>query len=112
MGWVADKLGRKRSIQLVCCLCVAASAFTTGSVNVAMFLVGRALQGLGAGMIDTICPLYQSEVAPAHARGAMVGMHAVLLVAGYVSTLCPGSIELWSTLIRRSSFRLVPVGLA
>ncbi|KAH7267975.1 hypothetical protein MRS44_011740 [Fusarium solani] len=83
MGWLADKLGRKRSIQLVCALCVAASAFTVGSANIVMFLVGRALQGLGAGMIDTICPLYQSEVSPAHARGEMVGMHAVFLVAGY-----------------------------
>lgn len=88
MGWLADKLGRKRSIQLVCALCVAASAFTVGSANIVMFLVGRALQGLGAGMINTICPLYQSEVSPAHARGEMVGMHAVFLVAGYVSTPC------------------------
>ncbi|KAH6980636.1 hypothetical protein BKA56DRAFT_550355 [Ilyonectria sp. MPI-CAGE-AT-0026] len=62
---------------------IGASAFTTGSANIAMFLVGRGLQGIGAGMIDTICPLYQSEVSPAHARGEMVGMHAVFLVAGY-----------------------------
>lgn len=84
MGGLADKLGRKRSIQLVCALCVVFSAFTTASVNIAMFLVGRGLQGLAAGMINTICPLYQSEVSPAHARGEMVGMHAVFLVAGYV----------------------------
>jgi MFS family permease len=86
VGWLADRLGRKRSIQLICAFCVTASVFTTASVNIAMFLVGRTLQGASSGMIDTICPLYQSEVSPAHARGRMVGMHAFFLVLGYVSS--------------------------
>ena len=86
VGWLADRLGRKRSIQLICAFCVAAAIFTTSSVNMAMFLAGRTLQGVGSGMIDTICPLYQSEVSPAHARGRMVGMHAFFLVLGYVSS--------------------------
>lgn len=85
IGWMADKIGRKRSIQVICLVCLIATVITTASVNIAMFLVGRGLQGLGAGMIDTICPLYQSEVSPAHARGRMVGSHAFLLVCGYVS---------------------------
>ncbi|KAH6648122.1 hypothetical protein BKA67DRAFT_683474 [Truncatella angustata] len=54
-----------------------------GDVNIGMFLFGRGLQGFTSGMIDTICPLYQSEVAPPHARGRMVGQHAFLLVCGY-----------------------------
>ncbi|KAI3584180.1 general substrate transporter [Fusarium oxysporum f. sp. albedinis] len=83
VGWLADKLGRKRSIQIICAICVGASIFTTASVNIGMFLAGRGIQGLGSGMIDTICPLYQSEISPAHARGRMVGMHAVFLVSGY-----------------------------
>lgn len=85
VGWLADRLGRKRSIQLICVLCLVASIFTTASVNIGMFLAGRALQGVSSGMIDSICPLYQSEVSPAHARGRMVGMHAFFLVLGYVS---------------------------
>ncbi|KAH7256032.1 general substrate transporter [Fusarium tricinctum] len=83
VGWLADKIGRKRSIQIICAICVTASVFTTASVNIGMFLAGRGIQGLGSGMIDTICPLYQSEISPAHARGRMVGMHAVFLVSGY-----------------------------
>ncbi|OIW34944.1 sugar porter family MFS transporter [Coniochaeta ligniaria NRRL 30616] len=81
VGWLADRLGRKRSIQLICGFCVIASIFTTASVSIAMFLVGRTLQ-----VIDTICPLYQSEVSPAHARGRMVGMHAFFLVLGYAGS--------------------------
>ena len=87
-GWIADRLGRKLTIQVICAACIVASIITTASVNIGMFLAGRALQGFSAGMIDTICPLYQSEVAPAHARGRMVGSHAVFLVAGYVRR-CP-----------------------
>ncbi|KAH7118336.1 general substrate transporter [Dactylonectria macrodidyma] len=86
VGWLADRLGRKRSIQLICAFCVFASILTTASVNIAMFLVGRTLQGASSGMIDTICPLYQSEVSPAHARGRMVGMHAFFLVLGYAGS--------------------------
>ncbi|KAL5610881.1 hypothetical protein FOBRF1_006998 [Fusarium oxysporum] len=84
VGWLADKMGRKRSIQIICAICVAASVFTTASVNIGMFLAGRGIQGLGSGMIDTICPLYQSEISPAHGRGRMVGMHAFFLVSGYI----------------------------
>ncbi|KAH7230050.1 uncharacterized protein BKA55DRAFT_696611 [Fusarium redolens] len=82
-GWLANKMGRKRSIQIICAICVAASVFTTASVNIGMFLAGRGIQGLGLGMTDTICPLYQSEISPAHGRGRMVGMHAVFLASGY-----------------------------
>ncbi|KAH8652577.1 general substrate transporter [Ilyonectria robusta] len=83
LGWLADKIGRRRSIQVVCVLCLIATIITTASTNLAMFLVGRGIQGFSSGMIDTICPLYQSEIAPAHARGRMVGSHAFLLVCGY-----------------------------
>lgn len=45
-GWLADKVGRKVSIQLITTACILAAAFTTGSQNVAMLLSGRALQGI------------------------------------------------------------------
>jgi MFS family permease len=104
VGTFADRIGRKLSIQLITCLCIAASIITTASISMPMFLVGRALQGIryacqlecwlylhadlmfsSSGMINTICPLYQSEISPPNARGSMVGSHAVFLVAGYVS---------------------------
>jgi MFS family permease len=102
VGWLANKMGRKRSIQSICAICVAASVFTTTSVNIGMFLAGRGIQGLGLGMTDTICPLYQSEISPAHGRGRMVGMHAVFLVSGYVSIahlLTPNSTLFHASLI-------------
>lgn len=37
--------------------------------------------------MNVIVPLYQSEVAPPHIRGRMVGAHGFCLVLGYVSSL-------------------------
>lgn len=34
-------------------------------------------------MINTLIPLYQSEVAPPRIRGRLVGSHGFLLVTGY-----------------------------
>lgn len=48
-----------------------------------MFMIGRAVTGLASGMINSTVPLYQSEVAPPHIRGLMVGSHGTLLVLGY-----------------------------
>jgi MFS family permease len=45
-GWLADRLGRVRAIQIPCVLAVAAAAIMGGSVHVAMFLLGRCLAGI------------------------------------------------------------------
>lgn len=46
VGWMADKIGRARSIQIICACCITASILTTASVNVGMLLAGRTLQGI------------------------------------------------------------------
>lgn len=38
-----------------------------------------------AGMMNVCVPLLQSEIAPTHSRGRLVGLHGFLLVTGYVS---------------------------
>ncbi|KAL2858501.1 putative sugar transporter [Aspergillus pseudoustus] len=82
-GWLADRLGRVRAIQIPCMLGVIAAAIMGGSVHVAMFLVGRCLAGIACGMLSIVTPLYQSEVSPARERGRMVGAHGILIVTGY-----------------------------
>ncbi|KAF7563903.1 hypothetical protein G7046_g210 [Stylonectria norvegica] len=80
---LADKIGRKRSIQIICTICVISVVFQAAAVHIAMLLVGRFLNGLGSGMMNTIVPLYQSEVSPPRTRGRMVGTHGFLVVVGY-----------------------------
>ncbi|KAI1613535.1 general substrate transporter [Exophiala viscosa] len=81
--WLADKVGRKRSIQITASICIVAAAIQAGSVHIAMFLVGRFMMGFGAGMVNVITPLYQSEISPAKTRGRMVGSHGFILCVGY-----------------------------
>ncbi|KAL2817751.1 hypothetical protein BDW59DRAFT_165798 [Aspergillus cavernicola] len=83
LAWIADTIGRRRTIQVVCIICVISAAIQTGSVHVAMFLVGRLLNGFGVGMINCVIPLFQSEISPAAQRGRLVGFHGFILVAGY-----------------------------
>ncbi|KAL9563120.1 hypothetical protein ACKAV7_012862 [Fusarium commune] len=83
MTWLADRFGRKRTIQIICCVCVGSVILQAAAVHIAMLLVGRFLNGLGSGMINVITPVYQSEVAPPRIRGRMVGTHGFSLVLGY-----------------------------
>jgi MFS family permease len=65
VNWLSDKLGRRLAIQIIAAICTVSAALQTGSVHIAMFLVGRFLNGVGVGMINCMVPTYISEIAPA-----------------------------------------------
>ena len=50
----------------------------------AMFLVFRFFAGAGAFMILAAVPIWMAEVIPPYLRGALVQLHAVILVIGYM----------------------------
>ena len=74
-AWCADRLGRVRSLQVVCLLCPLGGTLQAASVHIAMLLIARLITGLGSGMVNWVVPLYQSEIAPPRIRGLMVGLH-------------------------------------
>ena len=84
--WCAEALGRKKSIQLGCCISIVGAALMTGSVGIPMFIVSRFIMGFGIGVLVTLVPLYQSEVSPPESRGLMVGCHGVLIGFSYSLT--------------------------
>ena len=63
---------------------MVAAALQAGSVHIAMFLVARVLNGLGAGMIIANTPVYMSEISPAHTRGLLVSCQGVAITAAYI----------------------------
>lgn len=71
-AWSADKYGRKRTIQIGCVLIIIGGALNAGSVSLSMFGVGRAVSGVGSGILAIVVPMYQGEVATAETRGAMM----------------------------------------
>lgn len=84
--WLLDLWGRKRAVQIIAVACIVSAAIQTGSVHIAMFLVGRFLNGLGVGWINCAIPTYISEISPAAQRGRIVGSHGFIICFAYV---CP-----------------------
>ena len=56
-SWSADKIGRKRSIQLGSLIMIIGAALCAGSVDMAMFLAARFIAGFGIGMLITSIPM-------------------------------------------------------
>ncbi|EXJ74621.1 uncharacterized protein A1O5_02918 [Cladophialophora psammophila CBS 110553] len=81
--WFADKFGRKIAIQIIAAICIISAAIQAGSVHIAMFLVGRMLNGFGVGMINCAIPTYISEISPAAQRGLVVGSHGFIICCSY-----------------------------
>jgi MFS family permease len=73
--YFADKYSRKRTIQYAAAILIIGAAICAGSVDNAMFIVGRLINGFGIGALVTAIPMYQAEVSTPESRGFMVSMH-------------------------------------
>ncbi|OKL56107.1 hypothetical protein UA08_08684 [Talaromyces atroroseus] len=82
-GYVADKFGRRTALFTSSVICVIGGALQAGSVDIAMFIVARFITGFGVGGNVFLVPLWQSEIAPPHARGLLVGLHGIFILVGY-----------------------------
>ena len=78
-GWLTEKLGRKlmmlvsAAIAALACLPIC---MTDG--NYALFFLGRAMQGVAAGFIGVVVPMYLAECLDANSRGKGAGMFQLL----------------------------------
>ena len=82
-SWFSNWAGRKRSIQLGCAVAIVGGAIGAGSVNPGMFIVARLISGIGTGILVTVIPMYQSELATPETRGYVTCMHGVMFAVGY-----------------------------
>ncbi|CAI7593448.1 unnamed protein product [Penicillium pancosmium] len=71
-GPIADRVGRKLSINLAVVIFVIGSAIQCAAVNIPMLFAGRAIAGLAVGMMTMVVPLYISEVSIPEIRGGLV----------------------------------------
>ncbi|KAL6244755.1 hypothetical protein RBB50_008283 [Rhinocladiella similis] len=82
-AWSADYYGRKRTLQIGCVILIIGGALCAGAYDMAMFLVGRFVAGVGAGILACIVPIYQAEVSTPETRGAMVCVTGIMYALGY-----------------------------
>lgn len=63
---------------------VISGALMAGSVNIGMFLAFRFTAGVSHYMICVSIPMYMGEIVPVRQRGALIQVHAISFVIGYV----------------------------
>ncbi|KAB8258297.1 general substrate transporter [Aspergillus pseudonomiae] len=81
-GPIADRLGRKLSMNVAVVIFVIGSAIQCGAVNIPMLFVGRAIAGLAVGQLTMIVPLYISEVSIPEIRGGLVVLQQLSITIG------------------------------
>lgn len=108
-AWIGDHYGRKGGF-------LGACAYVTVGViiqiipkgSVAALGTGRAILGMGVGVISNATPLYLSEVAPTAIRGVVVSSWQLMLAIGQVIGACVG--QGTKDIANSASYR-IPIGL-
>ncbi|KAL4961189.1 sugar porter family MFS transporter [Aspergillus stella-maris] len=81
-GPIADRLGRKVSMNVAVIVFVVGSAIQAAGMNVPMIFAGRAIAGLAVGMLTMVVPLYISEVSIPEIRGGLVVVQQLSVTLG------------------------------
>lgn len=86
-GWLSDRFGRSRNLVLAAVL-MWLSALGSGFANsIELLVFARWLGGIGVGISAMVCPLYISEISPAHLRGRLVTMFQFAITLGIMIAL-------------------------
>ena len=86
-GWLADRFGRSRNLVFAAVL-MWLSALGSGFANtIELLIFARWLGGVGVGISAMVCPLYISEISPAHLRGRLVTLFQFAITFGILLAL-------------------------
>ena len=90
-GVLCERFGRKLTIALSAVLFLAAIPVVCFSgTSLATMLTGRVLQGMSAGYMAVVMPLYLAECLPAETRGKGTGIFELFLGIGLVAAAAVG----------------------
>ena len=81
-GRPADWWGRRRMLALLAGLFLVSSVGCAGAWDWYALLVFRWLGGVAVGAASVVCPVYITEIAPAHRRGVLVAVSQLNIVIG------------------------------
>lgn len=90
-GALADVVGRRRVMLLAAVLFLASVGLIVVAHGFTALFLGRTLQGLSAGMIAVVIPLYLAECLPAEIRGRGTAAFQLLLTVGILVSLAVGA---------------------
>ncbi|KAJ5455038.1 Major facilitator superfamily domaingeneral substrate transporter [Penicillium sp. IBT 31633x] len=81
-GPIADRLGRKLSINVAVVVFTIGSIIQCAAMNIPMLFAGRAIAGLAVGQLTMVVPLYISEVSIPDIRGGLVVLQQLSVTLG------------------------------
>ncbi|WP_409437824.1 sugar porter family MFS transporter [Mycobacterium sp. SMC-14] len=84
-GWLANAIGRKRSMVVVTLGYAGFALLGAASTSVSTLTVARLLLGITIGVSVVVVPVFVAESAPAHARGALLVTYGVATVIGIIA---------------------------
>jgi len=90
-GGLADWIGRKRVMIAAAAIFVASVGLIVTAQSFVSLVTGRALQGLSAGMIAVVVPLYLAECLPPAIRGRGTAIFQLVLTIGIAAGLAVGA---------------------
>ncbi|RAO71863.1 uncharacterized protein BHQ10_007875 [Talaromyces amestolkiae] len=110
-GKVADILGRSRGISLGAFIFGLGAALEAGAADLAMFIVGRCVEGVGDGLYLGTLVVYICEISPPSKRGPLTSAPQLLITMGLCVGffICYGSSNIGSSLSWRLPFAISPV---
>lgn len=82
VGSLADRIGRLKSLQVGAIWAILGCALMTSAQNFTWMAFARIISGIGCGHLNTIVPIWTSELADSKARGAFVAVEFTLALTG------------------------------
>lgn len=90
-GGLSDLLGRKKALILSAIFFVASVVIIVTSQGFWPLFFGRTLQGLSAGMIAVVVPVFMTECVPAKIRGLSSTMFQLCITLGIAVAMAAGA---------------------
>lgn len=86
VSFLSDRFGRRGAIFVGAAFACVGGALQGGAAAVAMMIAGRAVAGVGIGLLSPTIPNFCMEIAPNNLRGMLGGMQQWMLGLGIVTS--------------------------
>ncbi|PKX89730.1 putative MFS sugar transporter [Aspergillus novofumigatus IBT 16806] len=108
-GYLADKLGRPTGISIGALIFGIGAAIEGAAAQLAMFIVGRCIEGIGEGLYLGTLVVYICEISPTSVRGALATGPQLLITLGLVIGFftCYGTARLESSFSWRTPYLIL-----
>jgi SP family sugar:H+ symporter-like MFS transporter len=91
-GRLADRLGRRLLIIVAAIVFTAGALIAATAPTVGVLIGARFVLGLAVGSAALVVPLYLSEIAPTHIRGAIASLNQLMIVCGILAAFIVNAI--------------------